>query len=128
MQNLDGTMWRLIEASAFDDDGHELTLPLGEQPLGFVMYEAGRMIVAVVDGRSSLPPDVPSREFAAYSGTYRFDGTELVTSTDSASRPDLAGEQIRHIRFESPTRMIVTPKNKTLGRDTGLKFVWERVG
>ena len=128
MQNLDGTMWRLIEASAFDDDGHELTLPLGEQPLGFVMYEAGRMIVAVVDARSSLPPDVPARELVAYSGSYRFDGTELVTSVDSASSADLAGEQIRHIRFESPTRMVVTPKNKVLGRDAGLTFVFERVG
>lgn len=29
MQNLDGTMWRLIEAYAFDDDGHQLPLPRG---------------------------------------------------------------------------------------------------
>ena len=73
-------------------------------------------------------PQMFRRGRAAYSGKYRFDGTELVTSVDSASSPDLAGQQIRHIRFESPTRMVVTPKNKVLGRDAGLKLVWERVG
>ena len=128
MQSLDGTVWRLIEASAFDDDGHELSPPLGKYPMGFVMFEAERMMGAVIDGSLALPTDVPSRAFAAYSGTYRFDGSELVTSVDSASSPDLAGQQIRHIRFESPTRMVVTPKNKVLGRDAGLKLVWERVG
>jgi len=128
MQSLDGTMWRLIEGSAFDDDGHELSPPLGKHPMGFAMYKAGRILVAAVDDRSSLPPDVPARELVAYSGSYRFDGTELVTSVDSASSADLAGEQIRHIRFESPTRMVVTPKNKVLGRDAGLTFVFERVG
>jgi hypothetical protein len=86
------------------------------------------MIVAVADGRLSLPPDAPSRAFAAYTGRYRFDGTELLTSIDGASSPDLAEQQIRHVLFESPTRMAVTPKNTVLGRAAGLKFVWERVG
>ena len=96
--------------------------------MGFAIFEAERMIVAVTDGRLSLPPDVPSRAFAAYTGRYTFDGTVLVTSVDSASSPDLAGQQIRHIRFESPTRIAATPKNTLLGRDAGLKLVWERVG
>jgi hypothetical protein len=52
--------------------------------MGFVMFEAERMIVAVADGRLSLTPDAPSRAFAAYTGKYRFDGTELVTSIDGA--------------------------------------------
>jgi Lipocalin-like domain len=96
--------------------------------MGMAMFEAERMIVAVTDGRLSLPSDVPSRAFVAYSGRYTFDGNVLVTNADSASSPDLVGQQIRHIRFESPTRMVATPKNKVLGRDVGLKLVWERVG
>jgi len=91
------------------------------------MFEAKRVIGAVVEGSLSLPAGVPSRAFVSYSGGYHFDGTELVTTVDSASSPDLAGQQIRHIRFESPTRIVITPKNKVLGR-AGLKFVWERVG
>jgi Lipocalin-like domain len=127
MQSLAGTMWKLIEAFASDEAGSELPSPIGEHPMGFVMFEAERMIVAVVDGRLELPSNASSRAFAAYSGRYRFDGTDLVTSVDSASGPDLVGQQIRHVRFESPTRIVVTPKNKVLGRDAGLTFVWERV-
>jgi hypothetical protein len=128
MQTLSRTIWKLIEASAFDEEGHELTRPLGELPMGFAMFEAERMIVAVTDGQLSLPPDVPSRAFVAYSGRYTFDGTVLVTSVDSASSPDLAGQQIRQIHFESRTRMAAMPKNKVLGRDAGLKLVWDKVG
>jgi hypothetical protein len=127
MQSLAGTMWKLIQAFASDEAGGDLPSLLGQHPMGFVMFEAERMIVAVVDGRLELPSDASSRAFAAYSGRYRFDGTELVTNVDSASGPDLVGQQIRHVDFESPTRIVVTPKNKVLGRDAGLRFVWERV-
>lgn len=127
MQSLSGTTWKLIEAFAFDDEGRELSPPLGKCPMGVVMFEVERMIVAVIDGSSSLPTDI-QRVFAAYSGRYSFDGTELVTNVDGASDPDLVQPQIRHIHFESPTRIAVTPKNKVLGRDTGLKLVWERIG
>ena len=78
MQTLSGTMWKLIAASAFDEEGHELASPLGPVPIGFAIFEAERMMVAVVDGRSSLPPDVTSRAFAAYSA--RTPSTELYLS------------------------------------------------
>jgi hypothetical protein len=128
MQSLSGTIWKLIAASTFDVEGHELPSPLGPHPMGIVMFEAERMIGAVGDGRLSLPPNDASWAFAAYSGRYTFDGTELVTSVDGSSSPDLAGQQIRHIRFESPTRMAITPMNEVLGVAAGLKLVWERVG
>ncbi|WP_233808338.1 lipocalin-like domain-containing protein [Paraburkholderia sp. HP33-1] len=126
MQTLSGTTWKLVEAFAFDEEGHELSPPLGKCPMGVVMFEAERMIVAVIDGSSSLPTDI-QRVFAAYSGRYSFDGMELVTSVDGASDPDLVQQQIRHIHFESPTRIAITPKNRVIGRDAGLKFVWERI-
>jgi hypothetical protein len=55
MQTLSGTMWKLIEAPGVDEEGHELAPPLGQVPMGFAMFEAERMIVAVADGRLSLP-------------------------------------------------------------------------
>jgi hypothetical protein len=42
MQNFAGTMWKLIEASAFDDEGHELPPPFGKHPMGFAIFEAER--------------------------------------------------------------------------------------
>jgi hypothetical protein len=68
MQSLAGTMWRLIEASAFDEAGQVLPSPLAPHPIGFAICEAERVIVTVSDGRTSLPPDVQSRAFSAYTG------------------------------------------------------------
>jgi hypothetical protein len=52
-------------------------------------FEAERMLVAVVDARPTLHPDASPRFFVAYTGTYRFDGVELVTQADDASKPEL---------------------------------------
>jgi len=92
------------------------------------MFEAERMIAVAVDASASLPEGAPSRAFGAYSGRYSFDGVELVAHVDSASGPDFAGPQVRHVRFESPTHMVITPFDTALGRETGMTLVWERVG
>jgi hypothetical protein len=130
MQSLSGTTWKLVKASAFDDQGRELPRPLGPRPMGLVAFEAERMIgfVAAGNDRSSRPSDALAATFAAYSGTYSFDGTELVTSVDTASSPEMLRDQVRHVHFDSATRMTVTPKNPLLGRTAGLEFVWERIG
>ena len=125
MQNLAGSMWKVVGARAFDEAGREL-LPLGPHPIGVVIFEAERMLGAIGDGRSSLPPDAPPRFFIAYTGTYRFDGTELVTQADDASRPELVVNQIRRIRFESSTRMVAIPVSGVPGQ-SGIEVIWERV-
>ena len=45
--------WKLINARAFDEAGNELEPPLGQNPMGVILYEADRMIVA--DPCSSQP-------------------------------------------------------------------------
>ena len=37
-------------------------------------------------------------------------------------------DQIRRVRFESPTRIVVHPVSRLLDRGAGLEFVFERVG
>ena len=125
MQTLPGTMWKLIEARRFDEAGREMQ-PIGPNPMGFVLFEADRMMAAVVDGRAELPPGIESRFFVAYSGTYRFEGDQLVTQADSASSPSLLADQVRRIRFVSATRMIATPISGVPGQ-TGTELTWERV-
>ena len=124
MRRLAGTAWKLVETSFSDDRGNQIPPPLGPTPIGVVMFENERLIVAVSDGRQSLPPDDPPRQLICYSGRYRFQGTEIITTADCASRPDLLGRQVRHIYFDSLTRMTI---NTLLG-SAGLKLVWERVG
>ena len=127
METLAGTTWRAVEAMAVDSEGREVPSPIGQHPLGLVSFETDRMFVALTDAR--LSPGVPVRALVAYTGKYRFDGTELVTDADAASRPDLLTEQVRSIHFESPTRMITRPKNDFLGGGLaiGLSVVWERL-
>ena len=126
MQNLSGTMWRVVKASAADGTGREVPCPIGQNPLGFVVFEADRMVVAVTDAR---PASVvgPSRMLLSYTGPYHFDGAELVTRADATSRPDMATEQVRDIHFDSDTRMVVKPKAGLPGGTAGVTFVWERV-
>ena len=127
MQALSGTMWKVVEASAADDQGREVPSPLGQNPLGFVVFEVDRMVVAVTDARPAAVVG-PSRTLLSYTGPYHFDGVELVTRADATSRPDMAKEQVRDIRFENDgTRMIVTPKAGLPGHAAGVTFVWERI-
>jgi hypothetical protein len=69
MQSLIGT-WRLIEACAFDEDGNALPPPLGPKPMGIILYEAERMVVAVCDGRLAVPQEAAERVFSSYTGIY----------------------------------------------------------
>jgi hypothetical protein len=85
------------------------------------------MVGVIGDGRAILPPDSPPRIFFAYTGAYQFDGAELVTHADDASKPELIVEQTRHVRFESPTRIVVVPVSGVLGGGKGLEIVWERL-
>jgi hypothetical protein len=129
MQSLVGT-WKLIEARAFDETGRELPLPFGPQPLGIVSFDSDRMVGVLGDARVLLPPDSPPRFFVAYTGSYRFDGVELITHADDASKPELIVEQVRHVRFESPTRIVVVPVSGVPGLSirSGIELVWQRLG
>ena len=126
MQNLSGTMWRVVEATGADEEGREVPSPIGQNPLGFVVFEADRMVVAVTDARPAAVVG-PSRMLLSYTGPYHFDGAELVTRADATSRPDMATEQVREIHLETDTRMVVTPKAGLPGRSAGVTFVWERI-
>jgi hypothetical protein len=66
------------------------------------------------------------RVFSSLTGTYTFDGTELVTRADAASAPDLLVDQIRRIRFESTTCMVMEAVSGVAGQ-RGTEVVWERV-
>ena len=70
---------------------------------------------------------MPKRVFVAYCGHYTFDGTEYVCRVDGASIPEMFADQVRHIRFESPTRMMVIPQSRLFGPDAGPAMAWERV-
>ena len=104
-------VWKLVGARAFDDAGQEGSSPLGPSPMGVAIFDAERGMAMTCDSRAALPPET-KRAFAAYCGRYTFDGTKLVTSVDGASSPDMMEDQVRHIRFDGPRRMIVVPTSR----------------
>jgi Lipocalin-like domain len=120
-------VWKLVEARAFDDTGRELPPPLGPQPMGVVLFEEERMVGCIGDARASLPAEASARFFAAYTGTYQFDGELLVTKADDASKPELIVEQVRRVRFDGPDRIMVVPTSGMPGYN-GINVLWERVG
>src|SRR3954452_9640100 len=123
LASLAGTMWRLVEVRAFNA-GQEVPSPIGRHPMGFVMFVEDRILVAVTDARPAQEPGPASRKLLSYTGTYRFDGTDIVTATDAASSPDLMVEQVREMRFEAARHFIATPKQDLLGRGVRLDLVW----
>jgi hypothetical protein len=127
MGSLVGT-WKLVEVRPFDDVGRQLAPPLGQHPMGIMVFESQRMLGAICDGGGPLPPDAPSRAFGSYCGSYSFDGVELRTHVDGASTPDLLVDQVRHVRFDGPTRIKINPVSGALGNQSHFELVWERVG
>lgn len=118
--------WKLIEARAFDEAGNELKPPLGQNPMGLILYEAERMMVVVCDGSPTGTAETAQRAFVSYIGSYQFDGETLVVRVDGASNPDLFVDQVRRISFEGPDRYMAVPLSPE-GRSSGLKLTWKRI-
>ena len=99
MNSVIGT-WHLVAETATDDTGQQRPPLVGPMPLGVITFTAaGRMIVAVSDGRPD-PIEGP-RGYYSYCGSYSFDGTHLGTHVDGASDPRLrAAPQVRAAQFD----------------------------
>ncbi len=74
-------------------------------------------------------PGMLGRVLIAYSGIYRFESPALVTHAKAAARPDLVTQQLRSVRFESPSHRVMSPENNVLGEGQviGLSIVWKRL-
>ena len=82
MQNLSGTIWKLVEVRACGEDGREVDSPI-PCPLGITMFGDERILAAVTDTRPAQPSGAPARVFFSYTGTYRWDGSTLSTIADA---------------------------------------------
>jgi len=128
MRDIVGT-WRLVITRARNDAGEPMHPPYGPQPMGTVVFSADhRMIAVVCDGRPALPADEPEREYTSYCGTYRFDGTTLVTRVDAASDTSrIGGDQVRKVRFEGDRMVLTPPPRPWRGVMQHRELFWERI-
>lgn len=127
MTDIVGT-WRLVKATARDDDGKPLPSPYGPKAMGLVVFQAdGRMMAVLCDGRNTLPLE-ESRQYMSYAGNYTFDGSTLVTKVDASSDASrVGGEQVRQVRFEGAHLLLNPPRRLWGGAMQHQEMVWERV-
>jgi len=76
MDTIEGT-WRFVRAMARDDAGNPRPLPYEGQGMGRVVIGGGRLAVMMIDWRHDIPGG-QKREYSGYTGTYTFDGKQLV--------------------------------------------------
>jgi hypothetical protein len=115
---------------ARNDAGEPMHAPYGPHPMGVVVFSADRrMIAALCDARPALPVDEPLREYSSYCGTYRFDGTTLVTRVDASSDPSrLGGDQVRRVRFDGDRLVLMPPPRPWQGVMQHREMFFERIG
>ena len=127
MPDITGT-WRLVAAKSVDPDGRPLEPPYGPLAIGRIVFTTDkRVMVAVCDGRPSLPAGV-KREYGGYTGDYSFDGTTLTTNVDAAPNPALVGTaQVRGVRFEGERMVLKPPPREIGGVLHHRELTWERI-
>jgi len=127
MNDIVGT-WRCVRTVSRDGEGKELPAPYGGQGLGRIVVTAdGRMAVMMIDARKELP-DGAKREYGGYSGTYSFDGKQLITHVDTAPDPSRIGtDQIRGVRFEDALMVLIPPPRVVGGTTEHRELTWERI-
>jgi hypothetical protein len=58
--------------------------------MGRIVIGGGRMAVMMIDWRQDIPSD-QKREYSGYTGSYSYDGKQLVTIVDAAPDPSRIG-------------------------------------
>ncbi len=126
MDNIDGT-WRFVRAKAWDAAGTPRNSHFNDQRMGRIVIGGGRIAVMMIDWR----PDVPggeARDYGGYTGTYTFDGKQLVTTVDAAPHADRVGtKQPRGVRFEDGLMVLIPPPREVDGVLEHRELAWEKI-
>ena len=126
MDNIDGT-WRFVRSTARDAAGNARPISYDGQGMGRIVIGGGRMAVMMIDWRASVPGG-QKREYSGYTGTYTFDGKQLVTTVDAAPDPSRVGtQQPRGVRFEDGLMILTPPPRAIDGVTEHRDIYWEKV-
>ncbi len=132
--------WKLVSFEHLSEDG-EITRPLGEAPVGFLVYsDDGRITVqnaaasgvllpiAALDGRTSHVKEAALEIYGGYSGRYEIiSAGRIVHHIETSLFPTWAGlSQKRTIRIEGGNLTLVSPPLFIDGQVQTATMVWER--
>jgi Lipocalin-like domain len=126
MDSIEGT-WRLVGAKLRDDVGNPRPLPYEGQGMGRIVIGGGRMAVMMIDWRREVPSD-QKRVYSGYTGTYTYDGKQLVTTVDASPIPERIGtKQPRGVRFENGLMILIPPPQVVEGVTEHAEVAWEKI-
>ena len=126
MDSIEGT-WRWVGAMVRDDVGNPRPLPYEGQVMGRIVIGGGRLAVMMIDWRGEVPGG-QKREYSGYTGSYTYDGTQLVTTVDAAPDPSRIGtKQPRGVRFENGLMILIPPPRAVDSVTEHAEVAWEKI-
>jgi hypothetical protein len=127
--------WRMVSYERILDNGAPQN-GLGEHPKGFVILtpEGRAVLLTTADGRKPATRDADRAELwksmVAYSGKYRVEGNDFITSVDVSWNEEWNGtEQRRHFKIEGDKLILTTspaPSPIYPGKTYYARVVFER--
>lgn len=128
--------WRLVSWQAIIDGQAPQDL-LGTKPRGFLsLSSSGRMIVLITGdsrkpGISDTERAALHKSMSAYSGTYRVEGREFITTVDVSWNEAYNGtDQRRFFKIDGDKLYVETAPTPSLlfpGKSAVRRLIWERV-
>jgi hypothetical protein len=129
-------IWKLVSCIYEDVQTKERTLPYGEHPKGYAILTPEGRLMALITAEGRKAPstaedrDAAFRSAVAYSGRYRVDGNQFVTTVDIAWNEAWVGtDQLRFFRLKGNRLHIESPPTPNLNRNGQMvrgMLIWER--
>jgi hypothetical protein len=107
-------VWKLISYLTEFQDGSPTRATFGEHPTGYIIFTREGRLMAIIEAEGRKAPSTDSdraallKSLIAYSGKYRVEGNQWITSVDTAWNPAWDGtDQARTFRIVG-NRLMVT--------------------
>ena len=107
-------VWKLLSYQTEFQDGSPKRAMFGEHPTGYIIFTSEGRLMAVIEAEGRKAPSTDSDRAAllktliAYSGRYRVEGNQWITSVDTAWNPAWNGtDQVRTFQIVG-NRLMVT--------------------
>ena len=109
-------IWQLVSYEVESQETGNIFTPMGKKPTGYVILTADNRISFVLTADNRKPATSIEDKaklldtLIAYSGTYRIENNQFITSVEVAWNPAWVGtEQARNFELEGDTLRILTP-------------------
>ena len=108
-------VWKLLSYQTEFQDGSPKRAMFGEHPTGYIIFTSEGRLMAVIEAEGRKTPSTESdraellKTLIAYSGKYRVEGNQWITSVDTAWNPAWDGtDQVRTFQVVGDRLMVTS--------------------